>query len=84
MHALLACLLISAAYVAPFYFQRRLARSHSRTIIFRTLSTFAVCLVAWLPLTLTISRALQVSVTTICWAVVFWSNVMDRRIGRGP
>lgn len=76
MHALLACLLISTAYVAPFYFQRRLARSQNRTIIFRTLSTFAVCLVAWLPLTLTISRTLQVSVTTIC-LVGLYSRAMS-------
>ncbi len=66
MHALLACLLISTAYVAPFYVQRRLARNHSRTIIFRSLSTFAVCLVAWLPLNLTVSRALQVCISTMC------------------
>ena len=56
MHALLSCLLISTSYVAPFYFQRRFSRSHSSTILFRSISTFAVCLVAWLPLAFAVSE----------------------------
>lgn len=60
MHALLACLLISTAYVAPFYFQRRLSRGHRNTILLRSISTFAVCAVAWFPLAIAVARTGQV------------------------
>ena len=60
MHALLACLLISTAYVAPFYFQRRLPRGHRTTVLFRTVSTLTVCAVAWTPVAIAVSRSPQV------------------------
>lgn len=50
MHALLACALIAALYVAPFYLQRQLPRSHSNVILFRAASACAVCGVTWIPL----------------------------------
>lgn len=64
MHVLLSCLLISTAYVAPFYFHRRFSRSHSTTIFFRSVSTFAVCLVAWLPLAFAVAKKYDGQVTT--------------------
>ncbi|CAL5226832.1 g9696 [Coccomyxa viridis] len=60
MHALLACLLISTAYVAPFYFQRKVPRGHRNTVLFRTVSTLTVCAVAWIPLALAVSRSSKV------------------------
>ena len=50
MHALLACNLIAALYVAPFYLQRQLPRSHSSTTLFRAGCACAVCSLTWLPL----------------------------------
>ena len=50
MHALLACLLIVCAYVAPFYLQKKLSRSHTNTILSRSIAAVLICAFAWLPL----------------------------------
>ncbi|EIE24782.1 Abi-domain-containing protein [Coccomyxa subellipsoidea C-169] len=62
LRTLLDCLLISTAYVAPFYLQTGLSRSHTKVILSRFLSTALVCAVAWLPLFFALSR-LQASLT---------------------
>lgn len=49
-HALLQCVAIGVAYVAPFYCRGSHARDHSSTIKFRMASTVATSLLAWLPL----------------------------------
>ncbi|BDA49207.1 CAAX prenyl protease 2 [Coccomyxa sp. Obi] len=56
LRALLDCLLISTAYVLPFYLQPRLPRFHPKVIIFRSFSTAIVCAFAWVPLFLAVSR----------------------------
>lgn len=50
MHAVLNCVFVGIAYVAPFYFKASHARNHPSTIKFRMASTAATCLVAWTPL----------------------------------
>ena len=50
MHALLACCLIGALYIAPFYLQKHLPRSHDSAILFRCLSACTACCTTWLPL----------------------------------
>ena len=50
MHALLACCLIGALYIAPFYLQKHLPRSHDSAILFRCLSACTACCTTWLSL----------------------------------
>lgn len=52
---ILDCLLISVAYVVPFYLQPHLPRSHPKVIIFRSFSTAFVCAFTWIPLYLAMS-----------------------------
>lgn len=61
--ALLECVLISTAYVAPFYLQTRLSRSHTTVILTRFVSTALACAVAWLPLFFDLFR-LKVDIET--------------------
>lgn len=49
-HALLKCVAIGVAYVAPFYCRGSHARDHPSTIKSRMASTVATSLLAWLPL----------------------------------
>lgn len=50
MHALLACCLIGALYIAPFYLQQHVPRSHPSAVLFRSLSACAACCATWVPL----------------------------------
>ena len=50
MHAVFQCICIGVAYVAPFYLKGHRARNDPSVIKFRTASTVATCLLAWLPL----------------------------------
>lgn len=49
-HAVLKCVAIGVAYVAPFYCRGSHARDHPSTIMFRMTSTVATSLLAWFPL----------------------------------
>lgn len=49
-HAVLKCVAIGVAYVAPFYCRGSHARDYPSTIMFRMTSTVATSLLAWLPL----------------------------------
>ena len=48
--AVLKCIAIGAAYVAPFYLKGSQPRNHPATIKFRLASTLATSLLAWIPL----------------------------------
>ena len=56
MLAVLKCVAIGVAYVAPFYLRPGDARNSPSTIKFRMATTTATSLVAWLPLLWTLQQ----------------------------